>query len=103
MQLAGAIGAAGVAGLAGPQAVGAASETQADVTPQPTLSPSPEMNTSDILVETLIAWGAPFQRAPSAPCHACHAMAAALASAYRPTSGTARALCGFAQLCRARL
>ena len=60
VQLAGAIGAAGVASLAGPQAAAAASETQADVTPQPTLPPSPEMNTSDILVETLIAWGAPF-------------------------------------------
>ena len=60
VQLAGAIGAAGVASLAGPQAAAAASETQADVTPQPILPPSPEMNTSDILVETLIAWGAPF-------------------------------------------
>ena len=58
VQLAGAIGAAGVASLAGPQAAAAASETQADVTPQPILPPSPEMNTSDILVETLIAWGA---------------------------------------------
>jgi pyruvate dehydrogenase (quinone)/pyruvate decarboxylase len=57
VQLAGAIGAAGFAGR---RAAAAASETQADVTPQPILSPSPEMNTSDILVETLIAWGAPF-------------------------------------------
>jgi pyruvate dehydrogenase (quinone) len=58
VQLAGAIGAAGFAGR---QAAAAASETQADVTPpQPILPPSPEMNTSDILVETLIAWGAPF-------------------------------------------
>lgn len=60
VRLAGAIGAAGVASLAGPQAAAAASETPADVTPQPNLPPSPEMNTSDILVETLIAWGAPF-------------------------------------------
>jgi pyruvate dehydrogenase (quinone)/pyruvate decarboxylase len=57
VQLAGAIGAAGFAGR---RAAAAAAETQADVTPQPILSPSPEMNTSDILVETLIAWGAPF-------------------------------------------
>jgi hypothetical protein len=57
VQLAGAIGAAGFAGR---QAAAASSETQADVTPQPILPPSPEMNTSDILVETLIAWGAPF-------------------------------------------
>jgi pyruvate dehydrogenase (quinone) len=61
-QLAGAAGAAGVAGLASAQraAAAAASETQAAITAQPTPPPSPEMNTSDILVETLIAWGAPF-------------------------------------------
>lgn len=33
--------------------------THAEVTPQPILPPSPEINTFDILVETLIAWGAP--------------------------------------------
>ena len=60
VQLAGAIGAAGVASLAGQQAAAAASETEADVNAAADLPPSPEMNTSDILVETLIAWGAPF-------------------------------------------
>jgi pyruvate dehydrogenase (quinone) len=59
-QLAGAAGAAGVAGFASQQAAAAASETQANVAPQPLPAPSPDMNTSDILVETLIAWGAPF-------------------------------------------
>lgn len=60
--LAGAAGAAGVAGLASAQraVAAAASETQAAVTPQPIPAPSSDMNTSDILVETLIAWGAPF-------------------------------------------
>lgn len=32
--------------------------THAEVTPQPILPPSPEITTFDILVETLIAWGA---------------------------------------------
>ena len=53
-------GAAGVAGVAARQAFAAASEREAAVTPQPTPAPSPNMNTADILVETLIAWGAPF-------------------------------------------
>ena len=57
VQLAGAMGA--VAGFAGRAAGAALSETQADVS-QPIPQPSPEMNTSDILVETLIARGAPF-------------------------------------------
>ena len=61
VQLAGAIGAAAsLAGLTSQPAAASASETAAGVTPQPISLPSPEMNTSDILVETLIAWGAPF-------------------------------------------
>jgi pyruvate dehydrogenase (quinone) len=58
------VGAAGIASLAGVAAAkevaAQPSETQANVTPQPIPAPSPEMNTADILVETLIAWGAPF-------------------------------------------
>jgi pyruvate dehydrogenase (quinone) len=34
------------------------SETEASVTPQPTPAPGADMNTSDILVETMIDWGA---------------------------------------------
>src|ERR1700733_13539220 len=34
------------------------SETNEAITPQPTPSPSSDLNTSDILIETLIGWGA---------------------------------------------
>src|ERR1700682_688442 len=34
------------------------SETEANVAPQPTPQPGADMNTSDIVVETLIDWGA---------------------------------------------
>jgi pyruvate dehydrogenase (quinone)/pyruvate decarboxylase len=57
----GAIGAVSAGGLASGRAVAAPeglSETPAAITPMP--PPSGDMNTSDILVETLIAWGAPF-------------------------------------------
>ena len=54
--------AAAAAGLAAtaPRAARAMqpSETEADVSEQPTPAPSADMNTSDILVETLIDWGA---------------------------------------------
>jgi pyruvate dehydrogenase (quinone) len=45
---------------AAPRAASAAqpSETEANVTPQPTLQPGADTNTSDIVVETLIDWGA---------------------------------------------
>jgi pyruvate dehydrogenase (quinone) len=56
-QLAGAVG---VVSVAAGRAFADASESEAAVTRQPTPAPSPDMNTSDILVETLIAWGAPF-------------------------------------------
>ena len=51
--------AAGLAATA-PRSVSAAqpSETEADVVPQPTPMPSADMTTSDILIETLIDWGA---------------------------------------------
>src|SRR6201996_4482915 len=53
---------AAAAGLAvtAPRSAGAAqpSETEADLTKQPTDAPTVDMNTSDILVETLIDWGA---------------------------------------------
>jgi pyruvate dehydrogenase (quinone) len=53
---------AAAAGLvaAAPRATSAAqpSETEANVTPQPTLQPGADTNTSDIVVETLIDWGA---------------------------------------------
>src|ERR1035438_4850229 len=53
---------AAAAGLvaAAPRAASAAqpSETEANVGPQPTLQPGADMNTSDIVVETLMAWGA---------------------------------------------
>jgi pyruvate dehydrogenase (quinone) len=51
--------AAGLAAAA-PQKVSAAppSETEANVAPQPTPMPGAEMTTSDILVETLVDWGA---------------------------------------------
>ena len=39
------------------------SETEADVTPQPTPDSGADINTSDILVETMIDWGAT---------HVCH-------------------------------
>jgi hypothetical protein len=47
------------AGLSG-SADASSSEHTANVTPQPLPAPGEDMNTSDILVETLIAWGAPF-------------------------------------------
>src|SRR6201999_2460201 len=52
--------AAGLAATA-PRSVSAAqpSEPEADVVPQPAPMPRPDMTTSDILIETLIAWGAP--------------------------------------------
>ena len=45
---------------AAPRAASAAqpSETEANVAPQPTPQPDPDTNTSDIVVETLIDWGA---------------------------------------------
>src|SRR5580692_4601823 len=53
---------AAAAGLvaAAPRAVSAAqpSETEANVAPQPTPQPGADTNTSDIVVETLIDWGA---------------------------------------------
>ena len=51
--------AAGLAAAA-PRAASAAqpSETEADVVRQPTPMPGADMTTSDILVETLIDWGA---------------------------------------------
>jgi len=52
---------AGAAGLGViTQAQAAPSETAANVEPQPTPRPSEDANTADILVETLIAWRAPF-------------------------------------------
>ncbi len=50
------LGAATLAGAASAQP----SMTQPDVTPQPTPRPGEDMTTADILVETLITWGAPF-------------------------------------------
>jgi pyruvate dehydrogenase (quinone) len=52
---------AGVAGTAKAQSVAATaapSETQADITRQPAPDFADDLNTSDIIVETLIAWGA---------------------------------------------
>jgi hypothetical protein len=53
---------AAAAGLvaAAPRATSAAqpSETDANVAPQPTHQPGADTNTSDIVVETLIDWGA---------------------------------------------
>jgi pyruvate dehydrogenase (quinone) len=61
VQLAALAGAVGVAGVSPTRAAAAAAgESQPNLVPQPGPAPSPEMNTSDIIVETLIAWGAPF-------------------------------------------
>ncbi len=43
---------------AGSRAVAAASEDAANVTPQPSPGPDDEQTTADILIDTLIAWGA---------------------------------------------
>jgi pyruvate dehydrogenase (quinone)/pyruvate decarboxylase len=53
---------AAAAGLvaAAPRTASAAqlSEAEADIAPQPAPAPSAEMNTSDMLIETMIDWGA---------------------------------------------
>jgi hypothetical protein len=43
-----------------PNARAAPSEFEANVTAQPSAEPNSAMNTADIVVETLISWGAPF-------------------------------------------
>jgi pyruvate dehydrogenase (quinone) len=43
-----------------PNANAAPSEFEANVTAQPSAEPNSATNTADILVETLISWGAPF-------------------------------------------
>jgi len=48
----------GVAAVGAGRAGAVTSESEPDVTPQPTPTPSDAMNTSDILVQTLIDWGA---------------------------------------------
>src|ERR1700761_7775191 len=48
----------GVAGMAPSSASATDSETHANVSPQPGAAPSNDANTADILVETLIDWGA---------------------------------------------
>src|ERR1700684_3081711 len=48
----------GVAAVGAGRAGAVSSEPEPDVTPQPTPTPSDAMNTSDILVQTLIDWGA---------------------------------------------
>jgi pyruvate dehydrogenase (quinone) len=53
-------GAAGLGAMAMTKAHAAPSETAPSVAPQPTPRPDDQANTADILVETLIAWGAPF-------------------------------------------
>jgi pyruvate dehydrogenase (quinone) len=50
--------AAGFAVSTGGAAAAETSETDAHITPQPTPSPEGDLNTSDIVVETLIDWGA---------------------------------------------
>jgi len=53
-------GAAGLSAMAIAQAQAAPSATAPSLAPQPTPRPDEQSNTADILVETLIAWGAPF-------------------------------------------
>jgi hypothetical protein len=50
----------GTASTVAPQALAALADARANVTPQLSPKPTAGATTADIVVETLIAWGAPF-------------------------------------------